>query len=145
MAIASKQRSDSEERGQDALCRSKMMERLLHHMKQGKDVGHYGRLVFVMVGRFFLDEDEMVSLLKKQPGVDEESALGMVTQVLERGYNPPRRERILEWQQQQDFAIIADPDDPDCGNVYSDLRFPEAVYEDIEEYYEEKAEARKAA
>ena len=56
----------------------------------------------------------------------------------ERGYNPPRRERILEWQSQQDFPICPNPDDPDACNVYRDLRFPDSVYEDISDYYEHK-------
>jgi hypothetical protein len=48
---------------------------------------------------------------------------------------------LLEWQSRQKFAIIPNPDDPDSGNLYRELAFPEDVYEDIEEYWEEKAEA----
>jgi len=67
----------------------------------------------------------------------------LVLQVRTRDYNPPRRERILEWQAQQDFPICPNPRDPGACNVYRDLQFPEDVYEDIQEFYEEAAsEAR---
>jgi hypothetical protein len=55
------------------------------------------------------------------------------------GDNPPRRERILEWQQAQDFPICPTPDDPDACNVYKDLEFPESVYQNITDYHEQKA------
>ena len=141
MAHAAVRHSRETDRGREAVCRSSTMKHLLDALEKGMDIGHYGRLVFVMVGRFFREEGEMVRLRSKQPGMDEEQARGLVTQVTIRGYNPPRRERILEWQRQQEFPILPDRDDPDCGNFYSELHFPEAVYEDINEYYEEKAEA----
>jgi hypothetical protein len=118
-----------------------MMANLLDALDQGKDIGHYGRLVFAMVGRHFLDEDDLVASLTQDKDCSEEEARALVRQVASRDYNPPRRERILEWQRQQDFPIIPNPDDPDAGNVYRDLTFPEGVYEDIEEYHEQKAEA----
>ena len=65
----------------------------------------------------------------------------MIRQVESRDYNPPKRERILNWQAQQAFPILPNPKDPDCGNVYRNLKFPEAVYEHIGEYQEEKIEA----
>jgi GNAT superfamily N-acetyltransferase len=68
-----------------------------------------------------------------------EAACALVQQVEERGYNPPRRERILEWQGQQDFPICPDPDDPDACNVYNELTFPDEMYKDIQQYREEKA------
>ena len=60
-----------------------------------------------------------------------------------RDYNPPKRERILQWQAQQDFPICPTPDDPQACNVYRELRFPEGVYEHIDEFWEEKAEAQE--
>ena len=63
----------------------------------------------------------------------------------DRDYSPPKRERILEWQAQQDFPIIPNPEDPDSGNVYRELRFPDGIYEHIEEFWEEKAESEEAA
>jgi hypothetical protein len=118
---------------------SPMMAHLLDALEDGKDVGHYGQLVFAIVARHFIDEDRLVKLLAKQPGQDEAQAAALVQQVIARDYNPPRRERILEWQSQQDFPICPTPDDPDACNVYSDLRFPEGIYENINEYYEEQA------
>jgi hypothetical protein len=66
-----------------------------------------------------------------------------VLQVKGHDYNPPKRERILEWQAQQDFPICPDADDPGACNVYRELRFPGNVYENIGEFWEEKAEAQE--
>jgi hypothetical protein len=119
-----------------------MMAHLLDALDAGQDIGHYGRLVLTMVARHFVDEEELVSLLMRNPDFGEDEARALVTQVQTRGYNPPRRERILEWQERQDFPICPNPEDPRACNVYRDLRFPEDVYEDIEEFYEELADAR---
>lgn len=94
-----------------------------------------------MVARHFMDEDKLVGLLANQPEQGEERARAMVQQVMARDYNPPRRERILEWQSQQNFAICPDSDNPSACNVYSDLRFPDSVYENINEFYEEQSES----
>jgi hypothetical protein len=125
----------------DELRKSEMMAHLLDALDQGKDIGHYGRLVFAMVGRHFMAEDDLVAYLAKDKDCSKEEARSLVRQVISRDYNPPRRERILEWQAQQGFPIIPNPDDPDAGNVYRDLTFPEGIYEDISEYHEQKAEA----
>ena len=82
-----------------------------------------------------------MNTLQKDKDFSEEQARSLVTQVQGRDYNPPRREKILEYQKQQDFPIIPNPDDPDAGNVYRDLQFPDHVYEHIQEYYEHKAAA----
>ena len=121
---------------------SEMMAHLLDALEAGTDIGHYGRLVVAMVGRHFADEDELVELLSRNPGFGRDEAEALVAQVTARDYNPPRRERILEWQARQDFPICPNPEDPRACNVYRDLQFPENVYEDIEEFYEEVAEAR---
>ena len=120
---------------------SPMMANLLEALKEGKDVGHYGRLVFAMVARHFMDEDKIVQLLAKQPDQDEARAQALVQQVINRDYNPPKRERILQWQSQQDFAICPNSDDPTACNVYAELRFPDSVYDNINEYYEEHSES----
>lgn len=120
---------------------SPMMAHLLKALRAKKDVGHYGRLTFAMVARHFMDEAELVDLLAEQPDQDETQARAMVLQVKGRDYNPPKRERILEWQAQQEFPICPNPDDPQACNVYRELRFPEGVYEEIAEFWEEKAEA----
>src|SRR3954465_4909708 len=111
------------------LRKSEMMAHLLDALQDGTDIGHYGRLTFVMVARHFLDADEMVELLVKQPEMDEKAARMLILQVQERDYNPPKRLKILEWQGQQEFAICPTPDDPNGCNVYRDLEFPDGVYE----------------
>lgn len=121
------------------LRRSPMMSHLLDALERGEDIGHYGRLTFTMVAHHFLEEDELVSLLAKDGDTDEQKARALVKQVEERGYNPPRRARILEWQSEQEFPICPTPDDPDACNVYKDLDMPEEVLESIQEYREQKA------
>src|SRR5438270_10431644 len=85
---------------------SPLMAHLLDALEAGTDIGHYGRLVFVMVARHFLDEEAIVGLLARQPGQDETQARALYLQVKERDYNPPKRERILQWQAQQEFPIV---------------------------------------
>ena len=115
-----------------------MMTHLTGALDRGQDIGHYGRLVYTMVGRHFLSEDELVAQLCKNPGIDETQARALVVQVRERGYNPPRREKILQFQEQQDFPICPVGDDPNGCNVYKNLRFPQEVYDQINAYYEQK-------
>jgi hypothetical protein len=43
-----------------------------HMLDEGEDVGHYGRLIFVMIGRQFAGNDELVELLTKDHDADEE-------------------------------------------------------------------------
>ncbi len=123
------------------LRKNEMMAHLLDALDQGKDIGHYGRLVFAMVARHFLNEKELIGYLQKDRDFSEEDARALYRQVQGRDYNPPKRERILEWQAQQDFPICPTPDDPASCNVYRELRFPDSVYEHIGEFYHEKAEA----
>ena len=125
----------------DDLRRSPMMSHLLDALEKGQDIGHYGRLTFAMIAHRFLDRDELVTWLCKDKDCDETKAKALVQQVESRDYNPPSRQRILEWQSQQEFQLIPNPDDPDAGNLYRDLTFPDGVYEDISEYHEQKAEA----
>ncbi|HEX8153351.1 MAG TPA: hypothetical protein VF698_09515 [Thermoanaerobaculia bacterium] len=109
-----------------------MMSHLLDALDRGEDIGHYGRLVFAMIARHFLSEEELCSWLRKDPTVSPDDAVSLCRQVEGRDYNPPRRDRILEWDSQQSFSICPDPNE--C-NVYRDLRFPEHVYEHIQEFY----------
>jgi hypothetical protein len=134
-----KQNSD----GLQELRQSPMMAHLLDALEQGTDIGHYGRLTFVMVARHFLDENQMIELLSKQPDHNADDARKLILQVEAHDYNPPKRERILEWQSQQDFPICPTPDDPGACNVYQELRFPDDIYENINEFWEEKAEAEQ--
>jgi hypothetical protein len=123
------------------LQKNAMMAHLLDALDHKKDIGHYGRLVFTMVARHFLSEDELVAELSKDKDFGEDQARSLYRQVQSADYSPPRREKILQYQSEQEFPIIPNPDDPDAGNVYRDLNFPDHVYEHIQEYREHKAEA----
>ena len=127
------------EGGEAELRKDSMMAHLLDSLQQGKDIGHYGRLVFAMVARHFLSNDEVLAWLTRDPDFSEAEASNMLRQVEGRDYNPPRRDRILEWQAQQEFPILPQPDDPDCGNLYRNLKFPDDVYDHIGHYQEQKA------
>lgn len=124
------------------LRKNRMMSHLIDALERGEDIGHYGRLTFAMVARHFMEEDELCTMLQKNPGVSEQDAKVLCRQVESRDYNPPRRERIVEWQSQQDFPICP-TDDPDACNVYRDLQFPDHVYGHIQEYHEKKVEAEE--
>lgn len=137
----SESREVPEAAGEEELRKDSMMAHLLDSLEEGKDIGHYGRLIFAMVARHFLSEDEVLAYLTKDRDFSEEQAELMLRQVEARDYNPPRRERILEWQSQQEFPILPNTDDPDCGNVYRSLKFPTEMYQHIEQYQEEKMEA----
>ena len=123
------------------LRQSPMMNHLLEALDRGEDIGHYGRLTFVMIARHFVSNDELVELLTKDRDADEQEIRALVQQVEEKGYSPPRRDRVLEWQSQQDFQICPNPDDPDTCNVYNELSFPDEVYESIQEYQEKRQTA----
>ena len=130
---------EPESRGVEALREDPMMAHLLDSLERGEDIGHYGRLVFAMIARHFLNDDEMIAEMTKDRDFSEDEARQMLVQVEGRDYSPPRRERILEWQAEQEFAIIPNQHDPDCGNVYKSLRFPKETYSHIGHYQEEKA------
>jgi hypothetical protein len=120
------------------LRQSPMMAHMLDALDNGEDIGHYGRLVFAMIGRHFVSDDELIELLTKDHDADEQEIRAMVQQVEDKGYSPPRREKILQFQEQQDFQICPNPDDPDACNVYNELQFPDEVYESIQEYQEKR-------
>lgn len=123
------------------LRKNEMMAHVLEALSSGQDIGHYGRLVFVMVARHFLTETEMFKLLRLDPGFEDVKARALIEQVVSKGYSPPTREKVLEFQKHQQFPICPNPEDPDACNVYKDLKFPTSVYESITEYHLEKAEA----
>ena len=118
-----------------------MMAHLIDSLEGGEDIGHYGRLTFAMAAHHFMDKDELVKLLMKGGDTDEQKARALVQQVEERDYNPPSRQRILEWQSQQAFRICPNSDDPNACNLYRELEMPDEVYEDIQEFWAETAEA----
>src|SRR3954454_18275140 len=113
-----------------------MMAHLIDSLEGGEDIGHYGRLVFAMIARHFISDDEVIEHLTKNPDFDEEAARGLLHQIETRGYNPPKRERILDWMSRQEFPICPDPQDRAQCNVYRNLQFPKEVYQKIAEFYE---------
>ena len=123
----------------EELKKSPMMNHLISAMEGGQDVGHYGRLTFVMVGRYFLSNEEMVEIMTHDKDCDEAKAKSLIQQVEAKGYNPPKRDRILEWMSQQEFQICDDPENPDSCNVYKNLDFPPEIYEKISSYYQHKS------
>lgn len=125
----------------DDVKRNGMMAHLLSSLEAGEDIGHYGRLVFAMVARHFVDDETLVAKLSEGAGAEEPELRALVEQVQGKDYSPPRREKILQYQSQQDFPILPDAEDPDAGNVYKDLQFPDEVYAHIQEYREQKAQA----
>ncbi len=132
------ERGSADSGGVEELRKDSMMAHLLDSLNEGKDIGHYGRLVFAMVARHFLPHDEVLAWMTKDSDFGEEDARVMLRQVEGRDYSPPRRERILEWQREQEFPIL-DVHDPDSGNLYRNLKFPDEVYQHIGHYQEAKA------
>ncbi len=118
-----------------------MMAHLLDSLDRGEDIGHYGRLVFATIAHHFASDDEVVAQLRKDRDFTEDGARALLAQVEAAGYSPPKREKILSYQAQQSFPIVPDPEDPDAGNVYRDLTFPDDVYEHIAQYREAKTHA----
>jgi hypothetical protein len=113
-----------------------MMAHLMDSLEAGVDIGHYGRLVFAMIARHFMSDTEMIAYLLKNPGFGEEEARGLLAQLDARRYNPPTRDRILEWMRKQEFPICPFPTDRSQCNVYRNLEFPEEVYRKINQFYE---------
>ena len=120
--------------GEAELRKDSMMAHLLDSLNAGKDIGHYGRLVFAMVARHFMPHQDVLAWLLRDPDFPQEDALNMLSQVEGRDYNPPKRERLLEWQAQEEFPILPHPDDPDCGNLSRNLKFPDTIYDHISHY-----------
>ena len=82
-----------------------MMSHLMDALAQGENIGHYGRLVFVMVARYFLPEEHLLKQLQAEPDMDEDKARALIEQVVSKGYSPPSREKVLEFQKHQEFPI----------------------------------------
>ncbi len=127
--------------GEAELRKDSMMAHLLDSLNDGKDIGHYGRLVFAMVARHFMPHEQVIEWLTKDPDDSAEKAQLLLRQVEGKDYNPPRRDKILSYQAQQDFPILPYPDDPDCGNLYRNLKFPSEIYDHISNYQEAKLDS----
>jgi hypothetical protein len=89
-----------------------------------------------------MDRDELADLLMQGKGAEEREVKSLVLQAEERNYNPPSRQRLQEWQAQQDFPLMPDSDDPNSGNLYRELDMPSEVIESIEEYREQQFDAQ---
>jgi hypothetical protein len=113
-----------------------MMAHLISSLEQGRDIGHYGRLAFVMIARHFLARKQVLEYLMKDRDVDEDKAKSLLAQVEARDYNPQKRERIPEWMSKQEFPICPNPADPGQCNVYKNLEFPKEIYDRIQSFYE---------
>jgi hypothetical protein len=120
-----------------------MMAHLIATLESGNSIGHYGRLTFVMVARHFLAADEVPGYLQKDPECDERQARSLLDQVESRDYNPPKRERILEWMRKQEFPVCPNPHDPGQCNVYRNLDLPQDVYEKIEAFHAGRSQAQR--
>ena len=73
-----------------------------------------------MVARHFMDEQELLACLQKNPDFSDEEFVPSIIRckggtTIRRGANVP------EWQKEQEFPICPNPDDPDACNVYKDL------------------------
>jgi hypothetical protein len=115
-----------------------MMAHLMDALDAGQDIGHYGRLVFAMVAHHFMEADDVARWLTKDKSIDAHQAKLLVAQVKAKDYNPPKAQKIQQFQEQQSFPICPNGTDPDGCNVYKNLKFPDGVYEHIQEYYEQK-------
>src|SRR5437016_14059734 len=93
-----------------------MMSHLLDALAQGEDIGHYGRLVFAMVARYFLPEDHLLKQLQSDPNMNEDKARALIEQVVSTSYRPPMREKVIEVQTHQQFPICLNPEDPASSN-----------------------------
>lgn len=143
--VASTRGQNPEKAGVEALRSNGIMSYLLESLEAKKDIGHYGRLVFAIIARHFMSEDELEQKLCMNPDFDESQAKALIRQVQSRDDNPPRPDRTREWQSQQEFPICPNVDDPDACNVYRDLKFPDHIYENIQHYQEKKVEAEGEA
>ncbi len=119
------------------------MERLIATLEEGHSVGNYGRLVFAMVARHFLEPEEVLAFLEKDPECDAQQARSLLHQIEARNYNPPKRERILEWMRRQEFPICPNPKDPGQCSVYRNLDFPREGYERVEAFHLESEDAEE--
>ena len=113
---------------------------MIHHLLDTLDwertlATTYGRLAFAVVAHSFSERDELVEWPSKDGNLDEMRPARWPSRP-RRGPTAPRRERILGWQEQKDFSICPNPDDPDACNVYSELQLPDEAYQDIQECQE---------
>jgi hypothetical protein len=88
------------------LRQSPMMAHMLDALDNGEDIGHYGRLVFAMIGRHFVSNDELVGLLTKDHDAGEQEIKALVV----RSVGLRGRIRRLEREAWGEVAAIRQPD-----------------------------------
>jgi len=54
-----------------------------------------------------------------------------------RGYNPPKREHILDWMSKQEFRKCPTPEDAQSCTVWKGVEFPKQFYDKIHAYYDQ--------
>jgi hypothetical protein len=114
-----------------------MMGHMLDALDNGEDIGHYGRLVFAMIGHHFVSEDELVKLLTKDPRHERAGDPGDGAAGPGEGLQPAAaREdpRVPEPAGTSRSAPIPTTQTP--AIPYQELQFPDEVYESIQEYRE---------
>ena len=80
------------------LRKNSMLDHLISSLERGENIEHYGRLVFVIVARYFLPVGEIVRLLTQDATsnfISEREALNLVNQVISKDYNPPVRSKEI--------------------------------------------------
>ncbi|CAN5568384.1 hypothetical protein BH24ACT20_BH24ACT20_15440 [soil metagenome] len=60
------------------LKQSPMMNHMLEALEKGEDIGHYGRLTFAMIARYFVENEELVGLLARDTDADEQEVRALV-------------------------------------------------------------------
>ncbi len=126
----------------EALGRNKMMRHLIDALAEGQDIGHYGRFTFASIARHFMEPDDLAKYLAKDKDEALADAKALVHQVNDADYSPPGPSKIRKWDEEQPFAILPpEHQTSDDANVYQDLDFPDHVYEKINAYHREQAEA----
>lgn len=60
------------------LKQSPTMNHMLEALEKGEDIGHYGRLTFAMIARYFVENEELVGLLARDTDADEQEVRALV-------------------------------------------------------------------
>jgi hypothetical protein len=76
----------------DDLKQKPMTAHLIGTPDSGHSIGHYHRLVFAMVARHFLEREEFIAYLEKDPEIGDAEARSLVEQVESHAFNPPKLE-----------------------------------------------------
>ena len=117
------------------------MAHLLDSLEAGKDIGHYGRLVFAMIARHFLSHDELLARLTQDPDFSETEANTMLQQVEQRVFEA-RYQPVAECDAEVS-AVAQTPGDGACQEL---LEVHSTFYggmADVSAFYTQMTEARR--